>query len=295
MAEGFDIFDRRLVRARRGAAASRMEEAGFLHREAAERLVERIGDINRSFASALAIGWPTGATDIPAGQTVYSDLSSARLAALPGRGIVVDEEALPFADSSFSLIVSNLTLHWVSDLPGSLIQMNRALEPDGLFLAAMPAGDTLIELRRCLMDAELEITGGVGLRVSPLAELRDLGGLLQRARLAMPVADSDRITVMYPDPFAVMRDLKAMGEANAARERGKAVSRRDVFQRTAELYRQRYADAEGRVPATFEFAFLTGWAPAPGQPRPKPPGSAQSRLADALGSEEIQVPGSREE
>jgi len=294
MAEAFEIFDRRLLRARRAEAAPRMGEAGFLHREVAERLVERLGDINRAFANALVFGWPADGPALPVERAVYADPAAARLGGLAGPGIAAEEDALPVGDGSLSLIVSNLTLHWVNDLPGALIQMNRALEPDGLLLAAMPAGDTLIELRRCLMDAELEIAGGVGVRVSPMAELADLGGLLQRARFAMPVADSDRITISYSDPFALMRELKAMGEANAARERAKTLSRRDVLLRASQLYTERYAGGDGRVPATIELGFLTGWAPAPGQPRPKPRGSAQARLADALGSEEIQVPGSRE-
>jgi len=284
------IFDRHRLRARRAAAAGNINDAGFLHREVRGRLLERLEDINREFETTLVVGWDDPETaPVPASRVVYADLTSARLPRGKGMTAVVDEEFLPVAEESLALVLSNLTLHWVNDLPGCLIQINRALAPDGLFLGAMLGGDTLFELRGCLLDAELEITEGVHPRISPMAQLRDLGGLMQRAGFAMPVADADRITVTYSDPFALMRDLKAMGEANLVCDRQRTFARRQIFLRAAELYAERYGGPDGRIPASFEVLFLTGWAPAPGQPRPKRPGSATARLADALGTREIPV------
>ena len=294
MSEEYTIFDRRRLRRRRAAAAANMPEAGFLHREVRQRLLERLEDINREFGTALAIGWDAPNDEpVPAKEVVFADLAETRLPAEDALAVAADEEFLPFAESSFDLLLGNLTLHWVNDLPGCLIQSNYALKPDGLFLAAMLGGETLYELRSCLLDAELEISGGASPRISPMAELRDLGGLLQRAGFAMPVVDTDRLTVTYGDPLALMRDLKAMGETNMLLERQRRFTRRGIFLRAAELYAERFARSDGRLPASFEILFLTGWAPGPGQPRPKRPGSATTRLAEALGSEEISVPGVR--
>lgn len=294
MTEPARIFDRTLLRYRRAAAAARIAgEAGFLHREVAARLLDRLGDINRDFELAIALGWDAKETPPPARHVIYGDLASARAAMTPGPALAVDEEALPFRDDAADLILSNLTLHWVNDLPGALIQINRALRPDGLFLGAMLGGETLIELRRALMQAEEEISGGAHLRVSPMAGLQDLAGLMQRAGFAMPVADCERITVSYADPFKMLRELQAMGETNAALERQKSCTRSRVLLRAIELYAHRHADAERRIPATFDVMMLAGWAPGPGQPRPKRPGSATARLADALGAQEVQLPGSR--
>jgi len=212
----------------------------------------------------------------------------ARLAqtALPSaQTIVGDEESLPFAAESLDLIIAPLTLHWVNDLPGTLIQMRRALKPDGLMLAALFAGTTLQELRTCLTNAEVETTGGLSPRIAPMADLRDLGGLLQRAGLALPVADREVIPVQYGNPMRLLADLRAMGESNVMRERHKAPLRRDTLARMLELYAET-ADINGNVTATFEIAFLHGWAPAPTQQQPLRPGSAKMRLADALGTEE---------
>ena len=288
-----EIFDRVLLRRRRAAAAPRMPDAGFLHRDVALRLLERLGDVNRRFAFALALGWEAWESPLPAPVTVYADLAAERLARAPGPRLVLDEEALPIAARSFDLIVSNLMLHWVNDLPGALVQMNHALTPDGLFLAAMFGGETLAELRHALMEAEIEISGGASPRVAPMAEIRDLGGLLQRAGFAMPVVDVETVRVSYDDAFRLMQDLRAMGEANLLCARHKGFSRRRLFLRAAEIYQARHADGEGRIAARFDVHFLTAWAPGPGQPRPRRPGSATVRLADALGATEVRVPGSR--
>jgi SAM-dependent methyltransferase len=197
-----------------------------------------------------------------------------------------DEEFLPFEDGTFDLIASALSLHVAYDLPGALIQARRALKPDGLFLCTMLGGATLEELRASFAQAETEIEGGLSPRVSPMADLRDLGGLLQRAGFALPVADSDSVTVTYATPLALMRDLRAMGATNVLAARRKAPLRRATLARAIEIYQENFAAPGGRIRATFEIVHLSGWSPHESQQRPLRPGSAKSRLADALGVEE---------
>jgi NADH dehydrogenase [ubiquinone] 1 alpha subcomplex assembly factor 5 len=218
---------------------------------------------------------------------VLAEPALAFLAGSSGWRVAADPELIPFADMSFDLVVSNLVLHWVGDLPGALIQLRRVLRPDGLFLAAMLGGATLAELRTVLIEAELAETGGASPRVSPFAELGDAASLLQRAGFAMPVADTERVTVSYPDALALMRDLRAMGETNALSARPRTPPGRHLLARAAALYAERFALADGRIPATFEILFLTGWAPHPSQPKQLAPGSAARRLAEALGASEI--------
>jgi SAM-dependent methyltransferase len=200
--------------------------------------------------------------------------------------LAADEETLPFAEASFDAVFSLLSLHWVNDLPGALVQIRRALKPDGLFLAALLGGETLTELRGALMQAEIEEEGGAGPRVSPFADVAQAGGLLQRAGFALPVADVDSITVSYPDAFRLMQDLRGMGETNAVAAHRRTASRRATLMRAAALYSERHADQDGRLPATFQVVYLTAWAPHESQPQPLRPGSAKARLADALGTEE---------
>lgn len=195
---------------------------------------------------------------------------------------VADAEVLDLEPESLDLVVHALGLHWANDPVGQLIQSRRALRPDGLLVAVLFGGETLRELRQALAEAEVELTGGLSPRVAPMGEIRDLGGLMQRAGLALPVADSLRVPVSYPSMLALMHDLRAMGETNVLRERLRRPSRRNVFAAAAAGYAARHGDAEGRIPATFDFVFLTGWAPASSQPQPLRPGSAVSRLADAL-------------
>ena len=192
----------------------------------------------------------------------------------------------PF-DGSLDLVVSALALQFVNDLPGTLIQIRRALKPDGLLLTALIGGDSLIELREAFAQAESEIEGGLSPRVAPFADLRELGALMQRAGFALPVVDSDRLTVRYDSPFALMRDLRAMGATNILSERRRVPLKRKTLQRMAQLYADRFADADGRLRATFEIAWLSGWAPHESQQKPLKPGSATQRLADALGTKEI--------
>src|SRR5262245_14807744 len=296
MTDSMNVFDRRLVRRHRDRAAVRLQEHDFLFREVAERLVDRLDDVTRKFPRALDLGCHGG--EIAAAlrgrggieTLVQCDLSSAMAlrAAANGRPTVTaDEEVLPFAPESLDLVVSNLSLHWVNDLPGCLLQIRRCLKPDGLFLAAMLGGDTLYELRESLMEAELAEAGGVSPRVSPFADLRDAGGLLQRASLSLPVIDGDRLTVTYANSLKLMRDLRGMGEGNAVRERAGRPLNRPLAARAEEIYRQRFDDAAGRLPATFQIIYLTAWAPAAGQQKALAPGSARGRLAEALGTVEI--------
>jgi SAM-dependent methyltransferase len=201
--------------------------------------------------------------------------------------VVVDEEALPFASGSLDLVVSALALQFINDLPGTLVQIRRALRPDGLFMAALIGGDSLAELREAFAQAESEIEGGASPRVAPFADVRELGGLLQRAGFALPVVDSDRLTVRYKTVLDLMRDLRRMGATNVLAERRRTSLKRTTLFRLAEIYAERFADVDGRLRATFEIAWLSGWAPHESQQKPLKPGSASQRLADALGTREI--------
>lgn len=296
MPDSMNVFDRRLVRRHRDRAAVRLEGHDFLFREIAERLTDRLDDVTRKFPLALDLGCHggeiAGALRGRGGieTLVQCDLSAAMARRAAANGcptLAADEEMLPFAPESFDLIVSDLSLHWVNDLPGCLLQVRRCLKPDGLFLAAMLGGDTLHELRQSLMEAELAEAGGVGPRVSPFADLRDAGGLLQRAGFGLPVIDGDRLTVSYADSLKLMHDLRGMGEGNAVREHTGRPLHPALAARTDEIYRRHFGDAEGRLTATFQIIYLTAWAPAASQQRALAPGSARTRLADALGAVEI--------
>ena len=285
------LFDRRAWRLHRERAA-RAGAVDFLHAEIAERLIDRLDVVNREFAVALDLGAREGAlgralvTRRAGLRIVAAEVATGFLAQAPLPRVATDPELLPFADASFDLVVSNLVLHWVGDLPGAFIQLRRALRPDGLLLAALLGGDTLAELRTVLFEAQLAEEGGVSPLVSPTVALADAAALLQRAGFALPVADSERLTVSYPDMLALLRDLRGMGETNAlaARRRANGLGglRRATLAHATALYAERFGDAEGRIPATFEILFLCGWAPHPKQPQPLPRGSATTRLADAL-------------
>jgi NADH dehydrogenase [ubiquinone] 1 alpha subcomplex assembly factor 5 len=268
------LFDRRAWRAHRDRAG-RQGAVTFLHEEVVERLLDRLDLINREFPVALDLGARDGAVARALAErpgcerAVAAEPSVVMLAAAPVPRVVADPELIPFRDASFDLAASCLALHWCADLPGALIQIRRALKPDGLLLAAMFGGSTLIELRTALFDAELAEEGGVSPRVSPTVELGDAASLLQRAGFAMPVADSETITVTYPDMLALMRDLRGMGETNALSARRKFLSRATLARASA-IYAERFADTDGRIPAAFEVLFLTGWAPHPDQTKPQP-------------------------
>ncbi len=290
------LFDRRLHRQRLDRAAHDFAAADFLKVRAAGDMVERLEIILREFPVCVDLGSRNGAfsallaqSDARAkiGMVIETDLSGAMLEQRPGHRLQIDEEALPFAPASLDLVVSSLALHWVNDLPGTLIQVRRALKPDGLFLGAIFGGQTLTELRQCLIQAESDLTGGAGLRIAPFADAFDVAGLLQRAGFALPVADLDRVTVRYDHPLKLIGDLRRMGETNALADgRGRPLSR-PVLARAMALYQERFSDPDGRVRATFDIMTMTGWAPHPIQQQPLKPGSAKMRLADALGNQEI--------
>ena len=259
-----------LIRNRARAARA---PALFLQEEAALEVKDRLELVNRSFTKpAVVTGFPQ----------LWKSV-------LPDAQIVADNEVLELEEGAHDLVIHSLALHWSSDPVGQLIQARRALRPDGLCLVSLFGGQTLHELRSALAEAEVRVTGGLSPRVLPMGEIRDLGGLLQRAGLALPVADSISLTASYSDAFALMRDLRAMGEGNALHARLRRPTGRGVLHEGARIYAAQHADADGRIPATFEMIFLSGWAPDASQPQPLRPGSAQTRLADVLGSVESKL------
>ncbi|MBS1302478.1 SAM-dependent methyltransferase [Loktanella sp. SALINAS62] len=239
----------------------------FLRDRAIADIEERLEEINRSFTQVAIV-------------TPRPDQWQDRF---PAAQIVADEDILDLPQGAFDLVIHDLSLHWAQDLVGQLVQSRRALVADGLFVATLFGGQTLNELRSVMAQAESQVTGGLSPRVAPMAEIRDLGGLLQRAGFALPVADSDVIRVTYADTTALMHDLRAMGETNALTDRLRRPTRRSVMQRAAQLYADHFSDADGRISATFEIVTLTGWCPSDNQQKPLRPGSAKTRLADALG------------
>ena len=275
MPQAPQIFDRKLIAARQ-ARAAKLGPATFLLDRVADELAERLEAVNRKFQRAADVGTP-------------ADAVRRALAGKVGSmaGAVADAEALPFAAGSLDLVVSALALQFVNDLPGALIQIRRALKPDGLFLAALVGGESLTELRQAFAAAEAESEGGASPRVAPFADLRDLGALLQRAGFALPVTDIDRVTVRYASPLELMHDLRRMGAANALTERRRVPLRRATLKRMMEIYAERFAGSDGRIAATFEIVWLSGWAPHESQQQPLRPGSAKARLADALRTTEI--------
>ncbi len=285
-----EVFDRFLLRQRRARAAAGFAAHRFLFDEVEDRLCDRLADVKRRFPLAVNLGAHDGGltsklSGLNGIETVLQLELSAALAlraASFGPVVVAEAECLPLAPASTDLMISALDLHWVNDLPGALLQIRQALKPDGLFLAALIGGETLGELGRCLMDAELELTGGASPRLSPFADVRDLGGLLQRAGFALPVVDRDRITVTYADPLKLLYDLRGMGATNVTKLRTKKPLRRAVLLRALQLYRENYAEADGRVPASFEIIYLSGWAPHASQPQALKPGSATHSLETVL-------------
>lgn len=270
MTQTLSLTDRKALM--RNRARAFRAPAMFLQEEAANEVKDRLELVNRLFKSpAVVTGCP---------QLWNSVLPDAR--------IVADNDVLDLEESAHDLVIHSLALHWASDPVGQLIQARRALRPDGLCLVSLFGGQTLHELRSALAEAEVRVTGGLSPRILPMGEIRDLGGLLQRAGFALPVADSISLTVSYADPFALMRDLRAMGEGNALSARLRHPTRREVLQLAAQIYATQHSDG-GRIPATFEMIFLSGWAPDANQPQPLRPGSAQARLADALGSVESKL------
>lgn len=289
------IFDRNALTRRRNRAAlshTAASNADFLLARAADELLDRLAVIKRHFSVVAVVGahgdmLAERMQRAAAHETILvCDAARHMLPPRPFLAVQADEEMLPFRPASLDLIVSALSLQWVNDLPGTLAQMRSALKPDGLLLAALVGGDSLAELRQSFVAAESEREGGASPRVAPFADGRDLGALLQRAGFALPVVDSDRFTVAYRHPLALMHDLRAMGATNVLAERRRAPLRRNTLARACEIYAERFSRPDGKVLATFEIIALTAWAPADSQPKPLRPGSATHRLADALGTPE---------
>lgn len=262
------LTDRNALARNRGRTR---HDALFLHDLAIEDIQDRLAMVNRSFTTpAVVTGHPQKWADLPGS----------------GTKCVPDDDVLDLEEGAHDLVIHAMALHWADDPIGQIIQCRRALKPDGLFLAILPGGQTLTELRAALAQAESEVTGGLSPRVAPMAEIRDLGALLQRAGLALPVADGLPYTVSYQSALHLMRELRAMGEGNALHARLRRPTRRAVLTRAAEIYAEAYGDGT-RIPATFELITLTGWAPDASQPQPLRPGSAVQRLSDALNAREI--------
>lgn len=284
-----NLFDRSLIAQRRKRALkAAVPGADFLITRVVDDLSDRLDAVKRTFATASAIGDPTARTArMLADKTTINRVVRTSPVFSPETDCVVDAEFLPFAPASLDLVVCVLSLQAVNDLPGALVQIRRALAPDGLLLAALAGGETLTELRQSLLAAEIELTGGASPRVAPAIDVRDMGALLQRAGFALPVSDVDRVVVRYDSPFGLMKDLRAMGATNALADRSRRPVSRRFFLRAAEIYLDRFADADGRIRATFDIVSASGWAPHESQQKPARPGSAKMRLADALGTTEL--------
>jgi SAM-dependent methyltransferase len=267
------LFDRALLRVRQGRA-QRLGPATFLLDRVAEDMAERLHAVLREFKSAADIG----TADVAVRNALAGRVDRLARVDLPDR----ETEPLSLAPEALDLAVSALAFQFVNDLPGVLAQIRRALKPDGLLLAAMTGGDTLTELRQSFAAAEAELEGGVSPRVIPFADLRDVGALLQRAGFALPVTDVDRIVVRYDSAFALMQDLRRMGATNILVERRRMPTRRATLLRMAQIYSERFADADGRIRATFDVIWLSGWAPHESQQKPLQPGSAKASLAEAV-------------
>lgn len=266
------LTDRTTLLRQRARAATAPEL--FLHDAAVAEVQDRLSMVNKTFTKpGIVTGWP-----------------APWRAAFPDAVISLDDDTLALEPDAHDLIVHAMALHWANDPVGQLIQARRALKPDGLFLGVMPGGTTLHQLRASLAQAESEVTGGLSPRIAPTGEVRDLGGLLQRAGMALPVVDSVPLNATYTDMTALMRDLRAMGEGNAMQARPRHFTRRSIFERAAQIYADAFGDGTGRINATYDLIFLTGWAPDASQPQPLRPGSATTRLADALNTKETPLP-----
>lgn len=289
------LFDETAQRQRTDRAAKAWPTGDFLHRLAAEAIAERVQDIARPLPRAVILGSGGGTYAQALGgvdgvesiaQIEPSTALGAVAATIPGVETFGSEGLSAIPAASADLVISGLALHRVNDPVGALVQARLALKPDALLIGAMLGGQTLHELRACLAEAEIATEGGLSPRVAPMADLRDIGGLLQRAGLVMPVTDIERVVVDYADAFALMRDLRAMGETNTLTERRRGFSRRQTLFAAASLYAESFANPDGRIRATFEIVHFAAWSPGPDQPVPKRPGSATARLADALGTVE---------
>ena len=294
--QGPVIFDRKLlvqrrIRALKANRQGQVRPAGFLRDHAAQDVRERLDATERSFDVAVDMSSDDGGAARILSESARISQGLIRMAQTPcllapTGGVAGDEEALPFARSQVGLVTSVLNLQFVNDLPGALVQVRRALKPDGLFIGALIGGATLRELRDVMTREELEASGGAAPRVAPFVDVRDMGSLLQRAGFALPVTDADRLTVRYESLFGLMADLRAMAAGNVLAARSRKPWTRGRAFRAAELYAELYGDPDGRIRATFELVHFSAWAPDPSQQKPMKPGSAKASLAEALGAQE---------
>lgn len=275
------IFDRTALRRNRDRAAKNPVAHDFLHREVAARLYDKYLDINRDFHTILDLGCRGGELGklLPDKYVINLDLSRK----FPGCDVQADEEFLPCKPGSLDLIITNLSLHWINDLPGCLAQIKQSLKPDGLFLGALFGGETLTELRQSLMAAEINIRGGASPRISPFVDIRTIGGLLQRAGFALPVIDTDRITVTYDNAFKLMQDLHAMGESNILINRARGLTSPQIMTECARIYQQKFTNRKGRITASFDILYLLGWSPHESQQQPLKPGQGKVSLTEVFG------------
>lgn len=288
------IFDRDLIKCRRERAAPNFTSHNFLHEWSKKQILERLYDVNRNFGRALQIG-SRGA--LSSDHTKIDNIITMDLTDKPIENcehfIQASEEFLPVASKSMDLVISNLNLHNVNDLPGSLVQIKNSLKDDGLFIASIFGGETLHELRKIMMEVEIELYGGVSPRVAPFADKPQMGDLLARANFALPVIDSDIITVTYDNVFKLLHDVRGMGESNAIIARSKDPLSKKFFMRVAEEYKNQFCENNdqnnGRIVASFEIIFLLGWSPHKSQQKPLRPGSATTSLAEALGATEVKI------
>ena len=281
------VFDRRQLRRRRDRARTSYQSADFLKQRVLEDIEDRLASTARHFPLALSLGAFSPFTRKILGPftdtLINTDICTRQMEDHASPFAVIDEEWLPFREASFDVIISALSLHWVNDLPGALIQIQRNLKPDGFFVGVMPGGGSFRELRQVLLQAESELTGGAEMRVSPFADALDMSGLLQRAGFALPVSDRDHLTIRYDTIFDIFRDLQATGETHAPAKPGRRPLSRRILIRAGELYAEQFADADGRLRVTLDLVWMTGWAPHASQPKPKRPGSARVSMAEALG------------
>ena len=281
MSSDIQIFDRELLKVKRERAARDFDDAGFLFEWSKRQLESRLEDITRRFETCVQIG--------ARGGKVLEHVRCFDFGDAFAPDVIADEEFFPFRDQSLDLVISNLHLHATNDLPGVLAQIKRALKPDGLFIASIFGGESLHELRASLNHAEMSLRGGLSPRVFPFADKQDCGALLQRAGFALPVVDSDIVTVTYEHAFKLMHDIRGMGEGNVIAARDKRYVGKAFFMEAARHYAENFVEQDGRIAASFEVIFLLGWAPHDSQQKPLQPGSAQNRLADALKTEETKL------
>ncbi|MEQ8557908.1 MAG: methyltransferase domain-containing protein [Henriciella sp.] len=290
------LFDRNQVRMHRDRASARYEDYAFLKERESSQLIERLMDTTKTFERALDLGAHDGRAALKlvesgrVGAVEAADTSEDFVERMRGAGLEafrLDEEEPAFESGRYDLVTSILSLHWVNDLPGTLVRIREGLKADGLFLGCLFGGGTLAELRSCLIEAETELTGGASARLSPLPGLQDMAGLMQRAGFALPVVDLETVTVRYSNPVKLLHDIRGMGEQAAFAANEKAPRRplsSTVLARMSELYAERYSDPDGKLRATFNVVWLSGWAPHESQPKPLRPGSARHSLADAVKS-----------